>query len=258
MGRKLFFTLLFLIGRLYIEAIAPNPYVKEDVWEQVSPYLIPDDHPAKEILDSIFSKSRIIKNIESMEKAGFKNVFPQKYTRIIVTTHPDLPGYIIKVYLDDQEYYLKRPEHYHYIKRAKGVRMIQNIIDEKGWNDQFKAPKKWIYPLPPAPPSPDNPLQKYFLLIEDDMDIYSKSVNEKMWKSDKVTYELLDHLYFITESKGFHDCAKPANIPFSKDGRVAFVDTQTHNRWPVKYYKLGPCLSKKNRIYWEMLTTNSK
>ena len=246
------FICLFIFGS--VEAASPNPYVKDKVWDLVTPYLIPDDHPAKAKLDELFSKSRVTTSIKTMEKAGFRNVAPQKFTHIIVTNHPELEGYIIKVYLDAHRYYKQRPEYMYYVWRAMGSRKIQNLLDEMGWNDTFKVPKKWIYPLPAEPSPPDELIRKNFILVEEDMDICDTSENNRCWGSDLVDKELIDKFYFIVTELGLSDCAKPPNAPFSKDGRIAFVDTQTFDSWPVSYEKLTSFLSEDMRDYWKQLT----
>lgn len=252
--RGLFLFLFLSTGSLYLEATSPNPYVKDKIWDQVEPFLMPDDHPAKAKLDEIFSKSRVTTSIKTMEKAGFQNVVPQKFTHIIVTSHPELEGYIIKVYLDAHRYYRNLPEYHYYILRATGSRMIQALLDENGWNDQFKVPKKWIYPLPSEPSPPDQLIRKNFVLVEENMDIFDNAANRKCWGSDLVTREVIERFYFIVTELGLSDCAKPMNAPFSKDGRIAFVDTQTFNSWPVSYDKLTPFLSDDIKSYWKKLT----
>lgn len=63
--------------------------------------------------------------------------------------------------------------------------------------------------------------------------------------------ELLSALYDVLEITGLKDCAKPANIPFSQDGRIAFVDTQSWKEWPVDYNKLTDYLSPDLQVYWK-------
>jgi hypothetical protein len=246
------FICLFIFGS--VEAASPHPYIKEKIWDYVTPYLIPDDHPAKAKLDEIFSKTRVTTSIKTMEKAGFRNVVPQKFTHIIVTSHPELEGYIIKVYLDAHRYYKQRPEYMYYVWRAMGSRKIQKLLDEMGWNDTFKVPKKWIYPLPAEPSPPAELIRKNFILIEEDMDIFDTAENNRCWESDLVDKELIDKFYYIVTELGLSDCAKPPNAPFSKDGRIAFVDTQTFDSWPVSYEKLTSFLSDEMRAYWKQLT----
>ena len=255
-GLLVIFCLCF--SNLYLDAASPHAYVKDNIWDQVEPFLIPDDHPVKEQLDEIFFKKRAIVSIKSMEKAGFENVVPQRFTHIIVTKHPEIPGYVFKVYLDAQRYYANKPEYYFYIKRATGARKIQALLDEKDWNHQFKVPKKWIYVVPEEPSPPDELVRKNFILVEEDMDIYDNSTNCKYWKSDFVTKELIERFHYIVYELGLSDCAKPANAPFSRDGRIAFVDTQTYDSWPISYYKITPYLSKEIRSYWKKLIKTDK
>lgn len=105
---------------------------------------------------------------------------------------------------------------------------------------------KHIYPF-------ERCLTKNFILIEEDMEIYNDSENENLWRSNVVTKELLSSLYMILQNLALHDCAKPSNIPFSHDGRIAFIDTLTWNEWSVKYKKLTPYLSPEMQKYWQQL-----
>ncbi len=86
------------------------------------------------------------------------------------------------------------------------------------------------------------------------MDLYDSDQNYEIWKSDQVTEELLTDFYTLCEELGLKDCAKPENAPFSKDGRIAFIDTQTTQAWPVRYKKLTPYLSEERQVLWKKLT----
>jgi hypothetical protein len=227
-----------------------SKYVDEKVWDEVKDFLIPTHHPIKRKLDSIFLASRVFYDLHTMKAAGFAPAIPQHHTQIIVTSHPKLKGYIIKAYLDVQEYHLSQPEHYFWVKRVRGATLIRNFIAKYHWQHLFKVPKKWIYLLPDEPSLPPKTLRKMFILVEEDMQIYSDPKNIKLWGSERVTKKLLTALYNIITKLGLYDCAKPPNCPFSRDGRVAFVDTQTYDRWPVAYHKLTPHLSSSNKEYW--------
>ena len=63
----------------------------------------------------------------------------------------------------------------------------------------------------------------------------------------------MDEFFNILETVGLHDCAKPHNAPFSKDGRIAFIDTQSYHEWSVNFKALTPYLSPANKAYWKML-----
>jgi hypothetical protein len=62
-----------------------------------------------------------------------------------------------------------------------------------------------------------------FILVEDDMNIFGKRKNEKLWKSQWVIKELLKAIYTVTTEISLSDSTKLDNCPFSRDGRVAFV-----------------------------------
>lgn len=189
-----------------------------------------------------------------MKAAGFNPVKPRKFTHLVVTRHPSLPGYVIKAYLDCQRYYKNMPEHDIWIKRIQGAQAIQNLVTTHGWDHLFKIPKKWIYELPKNPAAPSEFIQKNYIIIEEDMELLTQAKNKKAWKSNYVSTEILADLHFILETLGLKDCIKTHNIPFAKDGRIAFIDTQSTNEWPVKYKILTKCLSKQNSQIWKQIT----
>lgn len=232
--------------------------VSQETWNEVAPYFLPYDHPMRPTLDRIFSQGRVILCLKTLISAGFIDPQPTEWTRIIVTKHRDLPGYIFKIYLDAQRYHKKRTEYDHWMERIDGARAIAAEIESKGLEHSFKVPRKWIYPVPEYPPPPKEMLRKNFVLVEDDMNIFDDEENLRVWESDWVTEEKLDGLYYLLETLGLHDCAKPHNIPFSLDGRIAFVDTQSAYCWPVAYRCLGKFLSPEMRKYWDLLLSKKK
>ncbi|HEY4831026.1 MAG TPA: hypothetical protein VIH61_00480 [Waddliaceae bacterium] len=255
------FTLLLIGSIVYLgltEGYIPPRSVSQEAWEKVTPYLLPEDHEAKAALDAIFFSSRAILSIKSMKQAGFIGPKPRKWTHVIVCTHPDLPGYIIKTYLDSQRYFNKIPEYEHWLKRIQGVKLIEQQISKHNWESNFKTPKKWIYPLPENPSPPKEFDRKNFILIEEDMNLVDKQTNKDTWLSDLITTDLLENFYTLLEEVGLHDCAKPDNAPFSEDGRIAFIDTEDHDNWPVTYSKLTPFLSSEMKIYWKRLTEQTR
>lgn len=230
-----------------------NPYVDKATWEALEPHFLPADHPAKEKIDAIFTNTRASLTPGTLEKAGFINPKPRRWTHVIVTRHPDIEGFIFKIYTDAQRHYSNQLEHVFWILRITGAQMIREMIADKGWGDTFKVPTKWIYPLP-AEPSPSSAYhRKNFILVEEDMDLYASDENTEMWGGEHVTEELLGKVHEILSELGLKDCAKPDNIPFSRDGKVAFIDTQTFHSWPVDYKKMTPFLSKPMQVEWKRL-----
>ncbi len=248
---KLLLLTIFLPTLLTAESHPHAPSAKE--WKKVAPYLIPDTHPLKPKLDAIFSQSRVLKSSSSMKKAGFINPYPKNFTQLVVTKHPDLKGYIIKAYLDCQSLGGNCAEQRYWIKRVQGADFIRSTIERNDWEHLFKVPVKWIYALPAKPAPSKDYSGRYFILVEDDMDIYDEKTNRKLWKSDTVSTEILDALLVILQENGLHDCVKTANIPFSKDGKIAFVDTQSHHEWPVPLTRLSALLSPANQKHWKKI-----
>jgi hypothetical protein len=216
-------------------------------------YILPDSHPVKATLDAIFSESRVIFSQETLRKAGFDKVKPQEFTHLIVTKHPAIPGYVFKIYLDTQRFHSDIPEYDVWKARIQGANLIREQIAARNLSHLMKVPQKWIYVLPHHPKAPKDYYPKATLLIEDDMDILSRDDNFATWESDVVTEELLTALYHLLADLGLKDCAKPDNIPFSHDGRIAFVDTQTFGVKKVLFKKLTHYLSEPNKIIWKNL-----
>lgn len=255
---------LALLASLYCilstaHAIDHRQFVPASSWEQIAPHLMPDTHPAKNTLDKIIGNSPVFYDMQTMTQAGFDHAEPQRTTRLIVTRHPKLKGYVIKAYLDTQEYYGNRPEYYYWAKRAEGANLIREAIKKHNYSHLLKTPRKWIYALPSTQhmPLPAGCKRKLFILVEDDMDILDDAASEKRWSSPHATKELLSALHTIITEFRFRDCAKPANCPFSKDGRVALIDTQSFYKKKVGYKKLNRVLTTEMKEYWEALSAEA-
>lgn len=213
-------------------------------------YLLPENHPVKQKLDSIFKDNSVLLNLNNLQKAGFEKSAPRKFTKLIVTKHKDLPGYIFKLYLHSQRSGIDEIKFW--MMRINGANKIRTFILDKRLDDKFKVPQKWIYKLPKKNSKLDQYYLKNTILVEEDMDLLSDDQNKNKWKND-ITQLDLDNIYLILNELGLYDCAKPDNIPFSQDGKIAFIDTQTHGCSSINYKKLIPYLSKDNQNYWKKL-----
>lgn len=248
---------LFSLFVLFLALSEPLRGTLEDIskqdWKKIKACELPEGHPAKQKLDQICGSARVFADLDAMVAAGFEGAEPQHHTKIIVTRHPDLPGVVIKAYLDDQKYHEGEPEYYFWLKRVEGARRIQATITENNYGHLLKVPRKWIYQLPASPEPKPKVLAKHFILVEDDMQIVSKKKNQKLWNK-RANEELLTALKVVMLKDRFHDCAKPDNCPFSIDGRVALVDTQSFDKRKVKFKKLNKVLSKPMRTFWYSIT----
>lgn len=231
--------------------------ILEEVHDLVKPYLLPKNSPAHLTLDRIFSTNRVLANMKSLKKAGFNATPPRKFTKLLVATHTEFPGCFFKIYLDNQRYYQRTPEYKQWIQRIRGAELIRKEIKRKGWDHLFKVPKKWIYLLPALPVAARHTIPKYTILIEEDMVLMDRSANSARWRSDQISYELLSALFYLVQHLGLSDCLKLDNIPFSFDGKVSFVDTQTYNG-SVNFELLYESLSPENKKVWQELSNLQK
>lgn len=222
--------------------------------QAIRPYELPSGHLVRAHLDKLFKKSRFIKNIETLDRAGFTFPGPRKHTGLIVAKHAKTPGYIYKIYTDVQEFYKREPEYRLWLLRIEGATRIRNYVDRHQWNDHFKVPQKWIYIIPKGTARADGYYEKQTILVEEDMGLLSEKKNLQVWKGDSISKTLLEQVYHIITDLGLRDCAKPDNIPFSLDGRIAFIDTQTFDEPPIPYQRLTHYLNKSNQKYWKSLT----
>ncbi|MFA6915116.1 MAG: hypothetical protein WC222_01850 [Parachlamydiales bacterium] len=237
----------FFSAGLYGKTTLPNH-------DEILPYLLPNDHPIKASLDSFFSKKRVIFNRKTLEDAGFANTTPRQFTSLIVTTHPNYPGCIFKLYLDVQRYHHRTSELYLWLLRVEGAEKVRHVIAEHHLDSFLKVPKKWIYFLPDQAKIPDGYYPRHYILIEEDMELVSNTENRTYWSSEKVTPSLLNAVYLVLSEVGLSDCAKIDNIPVSKDGKIAFIDTQTHGKGKVPFHRLNKALSSGNRAYWKYIS----
>lgn len=214
--------------------------------------LLPAYHPLKPQLDYLFSSSRVILSLDTLKKAGFEFSDPRKFTNLVIAKHPLIPGYIFKLYLDAQRHHKGKPEHYFWMLRVIGAHLVRHEIEVNHLQELLKVPQKWIYKLPKKPSVPNGYMTKNYILVEEDMQLFSDKDNEMLWKSSFVTQDHLKAVYTVLTNVGLSDCAKPDNIPFSVDGRIAFIDTQTHGN-DVRYENLTSSLSPDNQIFWKSI-----
>lgn len=229
------------------------PDVEDKVWEQVDPYLLPENHPAWAKLNRVFCKTRATQTPEHFKRAGFRRWRPGRWSRVAASANPEFPEYFIKAYCDSERgilYDWKK-----WIHRIHGAETIRKCIKKNALRSNFKVPRKWIYPLPkhPSPPDTHYYVRKNFILICENMNIMDHDSNERMYKKE-MTRELMNGLYIILQVCGLYDSVYVFNMPFCRDGKIAIIDTEYHHKWPVPFQKLEGKFSKTLRSYWKRLT----
>lgn len=220
-------------------------HVSQEVWDKVSPYFLPENHPIKAQLDRIFSAFRVTEHSQNVARADFDNNKPGQFSHTTVTTHPKLKGYLIKLYTDDQAIV----DWQKWLRRIEGAQIIRDAVAAHGYKKYFKVPQKWIYPLPPEPAPINEKDRKNFILVAEDMQILKNGKNSKSWKND-MTPDRLDAFWTIVHGYGLSDSVYNFNVPFAKDGKQAFIDTEYYYRWPVPVDRTLRYLSTSMQKYW--------
>jgi hypothetical protein len=229
-----------------------NPGFDDKLWDCISRYFLPVDSSQKKQLDRIFLKQRAIANEAAFRRAGFKTLFKKQRSFIHVASHPLLPGYLVKVYLDN-EYRQKydTPGGIWLIERCKGAEKIRSVIQQNNMR-YFQVPRKWLYPLPISLQNShlQETKQEPFLLLVEDMKLVPAKKNLEAWKT-KITRKHLDELYtIISQAQG--SSYRPDNIWLSENGKFSFIDTEYPDRDP-DFKSIRRYLSPKMGAYWNRL-----
>lgn len=217
-----------------------------------SSFLISANHPLKASLDSIFYASRATFDAQSMYNAGFTRFVQQPMSFVCIAGHPNLPGVLLKLYLDTEKR-LKDgiPGHIWLERRCQGAKNIRDVIRKKNIKC-FTVPDKHLYQLPDPPEAmlaPGVIFQRYALVVTD-MDLASHQENIDAWKT-KITKKHLEELYAIL-SQGYGSAYVAANVPLTKSGSFTFIDTEYPKR-KIKYAQVKQFLSQPMAKYWDKL-----
>lgn len=222
-------------------------------------YLLPLDHPAKHVLDEIFSHQRVIRNERTLQAAGFKILHAQKKSFIRVISHPRLKGYLIKVYIDAENNIPSGASGWKRLTvRCVVAEKIKKLISQHHIRN-FVVADKWVYPLP-DPKTCKAPMdlvvskggahRQPIILLVKDMKIYNVEKSKVAWKR-KATRRTLSELYTIF-SRGLGSAFLSGNLPYTRHGKFAFIDTEFGRRHlPMEGIKkyFNPKMSQ----YWDSL-----
>jgi len=234
-----------------------NQVLSHSAKKKMRPYLIPEHHPLRETMDTIFKTARVTQNESSYQAAGFKTLCERPRTFVRVASHPALPGHLVKLYLDTELRKKRHKESWEWlVKRCEGAEKVRNVI-RKRHIKHFVVPDKWIYPLPdhPLPPANIHYTRHLAVLLVTDMQLASSKENYYAW-SHSVTEEQLDELYdIITYAKG--SSYRPDNICYTKKKQYAFIDTEYPSRGP-DYRSIRGYLSASKRRYWDDLIKHGR
>ena len=229
-----------------------NPLIHKWMRYEMASHLLPLSHPMKPILDEIFSFSRVTKNLDTLQQAGFKILRLQASSFIVIAEHPRVKGYLFKIYPDsERRTRYDKPSWRWLLDRCIGAKRIRKII-AKNKIKHFTVPDKWIYPLPPFP---TQGVQHVVVLIAKKMHLVSGQETREAWMT-QVTTQHLDELYTILK----HGCGSnylSGNIPYTKEGKFTFIDTEYPKR-SITLSKIKPYIAPELHPYWDHLIGKEK
>ncbi len=233
----------------FYPSFSDNPTLALQMRQLMRPYLLPMTHPIKPILDALFQKSRVIDSEKGLIDAGFTVLFSQPRSFIRVVKHPSLPGYLLKIYLDTDTNRLEGEAGWERLtKRCIIAEKIRNIIEYHGVKT-LVVPEKWIYPLP-VPQQPQQGQQPVILIVKD-MNICNREETKVAWKT-KATATTIKELFTVL-SYGYGSASLSNNIPYTKSGTFAFIDTEFKNGKMVSIERPKKYFSPEMQAYWQEL-----
>lgn len=242
-----------VFGLLVLNSLLFGALTQEE-YNQIEPYLIPNEHPIKIKLDAIFSQKRAVADEASFKKAGFKWYKRRSEHHVYVAKHSKMKGYLFKLLLDSN---IGKDDFDMCLRRVRGASEIRKAIAQHGYKKLFKVPQKWVYILPDTPEPPSQYDKRKVIVVAEKMDILNDYDNESCWKSSSyVNKNLLICLHTLISEVGLLDSVYVDNIPFCEDGKIAFIDTEHFHIWPVPESRLTQRLPKKYRGFWVDLIGN--
>lgn len=216
----------------------------------MEPYLLPLDHPAREVLDLIFSKDRVIQDEQSLRRAGFSLISIRRNSAVIVARHHLVPGMIFKIYRDsDPKGRQDDPGWECLTRRCVNAKKMRDLIT-KHHLVYFRAPEKWLYILPLNSITSVKKNLQPVILLATDMEIETHEETKIAWKR-VVTRLHLDELYIILTS-GYGSTYLIGNIPFTKQGIFALVDLE-HPKRHFNMREVETYFSEPMKYYWRSI-----
>lgn len=232
-----YFNFLWVVVAL-IFVTAGYGSLTEASQEEIESYQLLSDHPIWNKIEKIFSRGNVLETKQRFFKAGFQ-ILHEQPSGMYVAKHPSLSGYLVKLYLDSHP---QAGQLQWMIDRCKGAENIRNLIAKKKLK-HFTVPKKWIYY--PEASSP--------ILVVEDMQIVSEEKSKIAWKTAGKSE--LKELYTLLKN-GFGSCYLKQNIPYTKSGKFACVDTAYPYR-QFHYWQAKKYFSIEMQQYWDELVAGN-
>ena len=241
-----FFVCLVLPIFASYPQLEKNPYLTKTMKQKITLYLLPENHPIRPTLDTLFAKIQTIENLETLIQNHFTILSVQEKSHVVVAKHPQLKGFLFKIYRNSLPNGRNHTIGWEsLVLRCKHQRKVKHLLLKKEIR-YFEVPEKWLYPLHVSRKT-DQPI----VLIATDMDLTSHEESIHAWKT-KITKNHLSELYLILK-KGYSSVHVTYNIPYTKRGTFALIDLEKPRK-SHKLHRIERFLSDENQYYWQLIT----
>lgn len=169
--------------------------------------------PIYSLIADLFTDPKMFRSFDHFSDAGFSLVAHAPH-KIMSGKHKRAKDYLFKKYNNARP---SKKQLKNYMRRIEGSRLLRAFIAERNLQ-QVVAPRKWLYELPESFP-------ERYLLVVDRLDLMSDDATLRKYqriRKDQM-HELALVLFYF---RGLNSWTK--NLPFTDDGKVAFIDTE---RW---------------------------
>lgn len=223
----------------------------------IKKYLLPKNSQLAIILKNLITDPTMFDSNQNFQNAGF--LVKNGHRNLMVGMHPSTPNYLIKKFSSVRS---QKMQIDNFIKRIKGAEKVRNYIKKNKFKHLI-VPKKWLFKLPSA--FSDKKEDPSYLLIVENMDILqdwidpNSQARQLYYNMDK---EILTELCKTLHAIGGCD-AFPRNQPFTKTGKIAFVDTEHVGHKKGHFIKhIVPALNPELQAYalalWSKLEEENK
>lgn len=172
---------------------------------------------------------------DAWRSAGFD--VSASVSRIMVASHPAAPGVLFKKYTDDRDE--AREERDNFRTRIDGADRLRDYVAKKSLQ-HIVVPRKWIRELPDA-------FRRRHLLVVERISLCDSDEIARRYH-DVDPGVLRDLCRVVRKFRGVDSTAR--NMPFTTDGRIAFVDTERWRRnmdGKEYLYQVSDLLSRDRR-----------
>jgi len=201
--------------------------------------------PATFDTGELFQDPGMFDSPDDWADAGFR-LLRASDNKICVASHKSVDGYLFKKYVASGKRDSLKDQLQNYQARLEGARRLRSLVAEGGLR-HVAVPRKWLRELPSDFGSRRQPSH---VLVVERLDLLDDAESSREY--GRIDDDALRDLCVVLHAfRGLDSTIK--NVPFTSDGRMAFIDTEhwerhSENRDKRRFLKyIGDHLSSGSR-----------